>query len=258
MNFSFGETDRVPIGCIKRLVTGFKQSKLSFAEDGIFEFRAAQRKAINAAQEYIYIEDQAFWNFEIADWINARLKAVPGLKVILLHMGDPLDPPSPLVADMVDRMAAGVANPNERIAFCLATYTVHSKVTIIDDKWASIGSSNCIRRSFYMEGEVSLSVLDEVEPSFAAKLRKDLWGEHCGLTPGPACDPLLAMPAALGIWKAAWGAPPVALRPDLRVKRVPFVYMPPPAIPEAFEDPRPPSLTEEARILQDGDSRAEY
>ncbi|MEO6156863.1 MAG: hypothetical protein ABIQ39_04450, partial [Ilumatobacteraceae bacterium] len=83
MNFSLGVTDfiagipiigplggqsRAPIDCIKRLVTGFRQSKLSFAEDGVFEFRSAQRKAINAAQDYIYIEDQAFWNFELADW----------------------------------------------------------------------------------------------------------------------------------------------------------------------------------------------
>lgn len=60
MNFAFFRTDRAPVNCLKRLVSGFKQEKIAFAADGIFEFRAAQRKAIAAVQSYIYIEDQSF------------------------------------------------------------------------------------------------------------------------------------------------------------------------------------------------------
>jgi phosphatidylserine/phosphatidylglycerophosphate/cardiolipin synthase-like enzyme len=259
MNFAFFGTDRVPVNCIKRLITGFKQSKLSFAEDGVFEFRAAQRKAINAAQDYIYIEDQAFWNFELADWINARLKAVPGLKAILINMGDPNDGANPLVNGLMTHMSAGLASPGDRIAFALAPYTIHSKVTIIDDKWASIGSSNCIRRSFYMEGELSVAVLDEVEPSFAALLRRDLWAGHCSKASGAPANPLLALPAAFGIWKPAWGVPPAGfdLRPDIARMKVPFVYANPPGVGE-FPGPAPGSMSEAERTLIDGDSRLEY
>ncbi len=259
MNFALFETDRVPIGCIKRLITGFRQSKLSFAEDGVFEFRAAQRKAISAAQNYIYIEDQAFWNFELADWINARLKAVPGLKAILINMGDPNDGANPLVNDLMAHMAAGVVSPADRIAFAKAPYTIHSKVTIIDDKWASIGSSNCIRRSFYMEGEVSVAVLDGVEPSFAALLRRDLWAGHCSKASGAPAGPLLTLPAAFGIWRAAWGVPPAGfnLRGDITLMKVPFVYADPPGVGE-FLGTAPVSLPELERSIIDGDSRMEY
>lgn len=259
MNFALFETDRVPIGCIKRLVTSFRQSKLSYAEDGVFEFRAAQRKAINAAQNYVYIEDQAFWNFELADWINLRLKAVPGLKAIMINMGDPNDGNNPLINDLIAHMTAGLANPADRVAFAMAPYTIHSKVTIIDDKWASIGSSNCIRRSFYMEGELSVSVLDEVEPSFAALLRRDLWAGHCAMPVGAAANALLNLPAAFGLWRAGWGASPAGynLRPEIVRMKVPFVYTNPPGAGE-FLAPAPVSMTELERSLQDGDSRLEY
>lgn len=259
MNFSTFQTDRAPINCLERIITGFKQKKLSFAEDGVFEFRAAERKAIGAAQRYIYIEDQAFENLELAGWINARLKAVPGLKAILLYMGDPLDPPSPLLPDLMDRMSADLPSPMDRISFAVAPYTIHSKLTIVDDTWASVGSSNCMRRSFYMDGEISVSVLDEADPSFAAKLRKDLWGEHCAVEPGPACDPLLNLDTALGIWRASWGTAPsgFALRSDILSKHIPFQFISGSVPPDSFPSPRPHE-SEQARDFTDGDSRLEY
>jgi phosphatidylserine/phosphatidylglycerophosphate/cardiolipin synthase-like enzyme len=259
MNFSTLATARAPLSCYKRIISGFKQKKISFAPDGIFEFRAAQRKAVGAAQRYIYIEDQAFENLELAGWINARLKAISTLKVILLYMGDPLDGPSPELANLMDGLVAGLDSPADRISFAVAPFTVHSKMTIIDDIWASIGSSNCMRRSFYMDGEVSVSVLDEDVPSFAAKLRKDLWGEHCRVKPGPDCNPLLDLDSALGVWRpSSWGTAPAGfeLRTDIVSKRVPFVYSPSPAIDE-FPEPRP-SETAQERDFRDGDSRLEY
>ncbi len=62
--------------------------------NGLFEFRCALKKAIDNADRYIYIEDQAFWSVEIMEWINARVKANPNLNVILLTSGapDPNDP----------------------------------------------------------------------------------------------------------------------------------------------------------------------
>jgi phosphatidylserine/phosphatidylglycerophosphate/cardiolipin synthase-like enzyme len=259
MNFSFFGTDRAPINCFQRIIIGFKQKKLSFADDGVFEFRAAQRKAVSAAQRYIYIEDQAMENLELAAWINKRMHEQPDLKVILLCGGDPLDPPWPERPDLIDTLVDNLATPEERIVFVSAPFITHGKVTIIDDLWASIGSSNCWRRSFYLDGEVNVSVLDEADPPFAAKLRKDLWGELCEKMPGPDCNPLLRLNDALGIWRPSWGTPPTgfSLRSDLVFKTVPFVFLPPPVPLEAFPEPRP-SLTEDQRDQQDGDSRLEY
>jgi phosphatidylserine/phosphatidylglycerophosphate/cardiolipin synthase-like enzyme len=68
---------------------------ISYAPDGLFSYKLAWRKAIKAAESYIYIEDQAYWSIEILGWVNEALKAAPNLRVILLMQGgvDPNDPP---------------------------------------------------------------------------------------------------------------------------------------------------------------------
>jgi phosphatidylserine/phosphatidylglycerophosphate/cardiolipin synthase-like enzyme len=251
--------------CAFRIYSGFKQQKLSFAEHGRFEFRAAMRKAIQQAQQYIYIEDQAMENIELGPWINERLRDVPELKVILLYGGDPADPPSPDLPEFVKRVIALLPDPQERVVFVKAPYIVHAKVTIVDDVWASVGSSNSWVRSFYLDGEINVAVIDEADPPFAARLRKDLWGELCGKQPGDDCDPLLPLSAALGIWRNSWGMTPFGfdLRQDMMVKTIPLVFMPkpgpsdPPLPPEVFEAQPPPTQAQREQSFG-ADSRLEY
>lgn len=248
MKFFAGDSVRVPfLASFVFTRSELTSAPITFAPNGIFEFRAAQRKAINAAQNYIYIEDQSFSNYEVAEWINARLHAVPGLKVILLHMPDPADEPTSYLSYFKAKLQNGVAAPANRIVFAGAPYIVHSKLTIIDDKWAVVGTSNCMRRSFYMDGEISVSVLDEDATSFAQNLRKDLWGEHCGKIPGSDCDPLLSMPNALGIWNTAWGTPPAGFS----LKNIVKVTIP-------FPNPGPGPSNDFERDQDDGDSRLQY
>jgi phosphatidylserine/phosphatidylglycerophosphate/cardiolipin synthase-like enzyme len=67
------------------------------APNGLFEIRSAWRKAISAATEYIYMEDQAYWSEEVLAWVNAAIQADPNLRVILMASGgaDPNDPVMP-------------------------------------------------------------------------------------------------------------------------------------------------------------------
>ncbi len=181
---------------------------ISFAPHGIFEVRTAWRKAIRAAETYIYMEDQAFWSVEVMSWINEVIKIQPHLKVILVTgVADPNDPQLPPfnVLALRDGLLAGLgAAQMDRIRVFGRNVVVHSKTTLIDDHWAMIGSANCMRRSLYTDIEHAIAVLDE-DDLFARQYRVELWGGHFNLPPGgrPVIDDL---DKALNVWNPAWGS----------------------------------------------------
>jgi phosphatidylserine/phosphatidylglycerophosphate/cardiolipin synthase-like enzyme len=273
------------LNCLARLAGGFRVPALSFAEDGVFEFRVALRKAISHAQTYIYIEDQGFMALEVMQWIHARMNAKPNLKVILLWGADPGDPPNDIIFEAINRHlvpdhTAGLGEPNGRIAFCArgGGITMHGKVTIIDDRWAAVGSANCFRRSLYTDGECSIGVLDEATPSFAQRLRVELWGEHCGLPPNseePIYRPreqLVKLDSAMYIWDKTWGwgpwpttisgSPPetkkIELLPSIQRKNVPFEFAMSPTPPEKWPGSGPPTFDKLEYDRTDADSRLDY
>jgi phosphatidylserine/phosphatidylglycerophosphate/cardiolipin synthase-like enzyme len=221
----------------KLAIAGSGRQSLSFAPDGIFEFRAALRKAIASAQTYIYIEDQAFSAIEVMEWINARLRANAALKVILVWGRDPGDPSTPFFHQAIsNRLIAGVSDAAARVhVFERQAIIVHTKITIIDDAWAAIGSANCTRRSLLADGELSVSVMDSAPIPFAQRLRADLWGELCGLPPGAARDPLLDFGFAITVVEEAatrTGPPPPGgthFAGNVVRLRLPLEYADPPA-----------------------------
>jgi phosphatidylserine/phosphatidylglycerophosphate/cardiolipin synthase-like enzyme len=184
--------------------------------------------------------------------------------VILLYGADPTDPPNEFLAEAINHLIKDIPNVNDQVAFYERGdgVIVHSKVTIIDDEWTSIGSANCMRRSLYTDGECSIGVLDDSTPPFAKLLRKDLWGEHCGLAPDTEDsahprDVLLDLTSALGIWNATWGAPGVHLRPELQKMKIPFEYASPPG-PGQWEGTTAPAFDQQMYDLQDADSSKEF
>ena len=212
--------------CIFKLVSGYGQDEFSFAPGGIFEFRTAMRKAIAQAERYVYVEDQGFRNMELMDLLHKQLVAQPALKVIFVHGGDPADPPDTFMAHAINaHLVKDRPDLGSRIAFYEAGQTMHSKLTIIDDIWAAIGSANAFRRSMYTDGECSIAVLDEEAVTFAQKLRAALWGEHAGLTVDAlAWADFLNLDSSLGLWNPAWGPPAAAqLLPRFERMEVPFV-----------------------------------
>lgn len=241
------------------LATG--QEPLSFAPDGQFEFRMALRKAISAAETYVYIEDQSFVGREIMEWLNTRLIQVPNLKVIMLWGADPGDPKNPFIRVSMEILTAGLSPQEARNRVVFYEYkgvTVHSKIFIIDDTWATVGSANCARRSLYLDAEIGVGVLDESSPAFAKQFRKDLWAEHCGIKPGtPDSDALLPLEPALGIWESSWASallPGVTLKTELDKKFIPFEYAATPG-PGQWETGFGRGFTTVEYDLGDGDSR---
>lgn len=271
-HIALSDTDRVKIGggvfsCIYRWLAGVRRPSLSFAENGIFEFRAAALKAVAHAEKYIYVEDQGFANQELMDAVRARMKAVPDLKVIMLHHADPADGPRALLptTEAASWHLGTDATLTPRIAFYERSdaVVVHSKSWIVDDVFAIIGSANFFRRSFYTDGECSIAVIDEKTDAanFAVDFRKHLWGEHAGLD-AARLGVLDDLDTALKIWDPTWGNPgaaPAALLPVIVRKAVPFRFAAAPAPDEWPWAGGPiPRFDVHEYDQQDGDSRLEY
>jgi phosphatidylserine/phosphatidylglycerophosphate/cardiolipin synthase-like enzyme len=87
----------VPVFRFKKLSIFPQNRAPAAAPNGLFEIRAAWQRAISAATDYIYMEDQSFWSAEVLGWANAAIKANPNLRVILMASGgsDPNDPVMP-------------------------------------------------------------------------------------------------------------------------------------------------------------------
>lgn len=124
---------------------------LPHGETGVLE---AYQRAIMKAEEYIYIEDQYFNSPEIVNAIKARMAELPELEVIIVlnprpDIGGYHAHQTGLIKDLLaaggeDRVAVFTmwsCDPiNERLE--VAPIYVHSKVAIIDDRWAAVGTAN--------------------------------------------------------------------------------------------------------------------
>jgi phosphatidylserine/phosphatidylglycerophosphate/cardiolipin synthase-like enzyme len=93
--------------------------------------------------------------------------------------------------DFIRALKADSANAQKVRVFTLSpaeahhTY-VHTKLYIVDDELAIIGSANCNRRSFTHDSEVLAAIADQpvtqvVGFNFAHRLRIALWAEHLGM-----------------------------------------------------------------------------
>jgi phosphatidylserine/phosphatidylglycerophosphate/cardiolipin synthase-like enzyme len=81
----------------------------------------------------------------------------------------------------------------------------HSKVWIVDDICAKIGSCNCNRRGYTHDSEMDIVMVDGAVENgartFARRFRMELWGEHLNLT-GARNSQLEDYKLALSFWKS--------------------------------------------------------
>lgn len=181
-------------------------------EKGVLEM---YRRAISNAQEFIYMENQYFTNRYIVKALKSALKRNRELQLILVINGNPdvptyrlwqhrqlkklgLEVDSPLL----DHPQIGVYNlwgiapaPEK---FSLQPFYVHSKVSMADDKWATIGTANLDGSSLSgaeefdqvtdpevnLNMEINALILDRDEHSTGniRKFREKLWEEHLGIS----------------------------------------------------------------------------
>ena len=184
----------------RRVVPG-----LSSGEAGVLE---AYERAIGAATDVIYLENQYFSSGRVVRALRRAIASNPSLQVILLINEHP-DIPTYRYWQHV-RLFLEIGLPHSQVgAFTLwqtgldaarvsiQQVYVHSKVGIVDTAWATVGTANLDGIS--MEGaaelyrgrkrsvEVNAVLLDGVadQPRTGAtwELRQSLWSEHLGQVP---------------------------------------------------------------------------
>jgi phosphatidylserine/phosphatidylglycerophosphate/cardiolipin synthase-like enzyme len=178
-----------------------------FAKNGERSIARGYTKAIRRARCLIYLEDQYLWSEEIADLLVDALTANPQLQLVAVvpryfDLEGGIGRPPTLVGrqlalDACRRVAPDrvhvfdVENPESTPVY------VHSKVCVIDDTWACIGSDNFNRRSWTHDSELSCAVLD-ADGQFARDVRLRLLREHLdraadGSEDGGLTDPATAV-----------------------------------------------------------------
>jgi hypothetical protein len=157
------------------------------------------------AKRYVYFENQYFRSRPIAQALIERRKDAPRLKVIVVL---PVAPEEFKEGDRDPRTLQPIALQGEIIESLRAAFGadigffslvapitsrkkslthefrspqiyVHSKVCIVDDVFATIGSANANGRSFLLDTELNIAWLDAAEK--VRDFRLDLWSELLGL-----------------------------------------------------------------------------
>lgn len=207
--------------------------------DGIHEVYLTLVQAIGAARRYVYIEDQYFEEYPGGDsrfelYPHLRAAAARGVKVILVGSGtrDPAEA-APLINRTVNRdLQRRVIDPlphelRRNVGLWRVEHlTVHTKLVLIDDVFASVGSANFFSRS--MVGvDTELTTAMVTVGSAVCELRTRLWAEHLRT---PITDPALRasfadLDLALGIFRPEW-LPPEAPAGSWRQPGLPAGFAP--------------------------------
>ena len=201
-----------------------------FAPEGERSIALGNTKAIARARSLVYVEDQYFWSEQVGRHFATALTENKELRlVIVLPMRPDVDG---LIGETAMRYARKLALDlvleagGDRVAvFGLSNEAglpiyVHSKVCIVDDRWASVGSDNLNRRSWTSDSEIACAVQDQragadgpaPADAFPVALRRLLVAEHLGCSPDEVpddpvalFDAMVASARALDAWFAAAG-----------------------------------------------------
>lgn len=150
--------------------------------------RDAYFKIIDSANNFIYIEGQYVTNLDVAVRINKRLR-LGHLKLVLIATQENSEAlndtfmPHKIRTSFIETLTRGLsAKQKEKVLYTVIDKSIkvsppfhfsqHSKVLIVDDEIALVGSANVNQRSFTLDSESSLVVID---PILVKKLRVDLW-----------------------------------------------------------------------------------
>jgi phosphatidylserine/phosphatidylglycerophosphate/cardiolipin synthase-like enzyme/uncharacterized membrane protein YdjX (TVP38/TMEM64 family) len=165
-------------------------------EPPIRECEALFLDSIAAAKQAIYIESQYFTSEKLAGALAARLQEPDGPEVVLVtpqecHGWLEQTTMGVFRTTAFRQLIAADLHKRLRIVHPVASRTrdvpvfVHSKVMVVDDRLARIGSANFSQRSMGVDSECDLAAEAGADPEArdgVRRIRDRLLGEHLGLS----------------------------------------------------------------------------
>ena len=166
-----------------------------FADRGEFGVHHSYLKLIANAKHFIYLENQYLWSPHILDALKKAIKSPHSgpfhIIIVLPARADDgkYDNDQHVIKlrkldkgnDIISFYSLYTSGPRMGIhPFAYRDIYVHSKTTIIDDEWFSVGSANLNNRGMITDSEINAVVHDA---AIAKSLRVKLWAEHLNMTP---------------------------------------------------------------------------
>ncbi|HEY0148416.1 MAG TPA: phospholipase D-like domain-containing protein [Allosphingosinicella sp.] len=159
------------------------------------EIEALYVDMINAAQRFVYLENQYFASRVIAQAIARRLRETGGPEFLLVSAKAGMgwlddEAMSPARAELMKALAEADHEGRFRIYNPVTEggedIYVHSKVTIVDDRMLRVGSANLNNRSMGLDSECDVLIDAAQDESGAmaeeiSRIRSDLMAEHLGV-----------------------------------------------------------------------------
>jgi phosphatidylserine/phosphatidylglycerophosphate/cardiolipin synthase-like enzyme len=154
---------------------------------GDFRILESYMRALQAAEQFIYIENQFLWSPEIEAVLCEKLASPPrpDFRLVLLL------PAKPNTGDDDTRGTLGhlveADEDNGRVLACTLyarkgnladPIYIHAKIAIVDDEWLTLGSANLNEHSLFNDTEMNVVSRD---PDLARQTRLRLWAEHLEL-----------------------------------------------------------------------------
>ncbi len=180
----------------RAMTTGIARTEIATAgETGVNEVARLFAASINAADRFIYVENQFTSAIDIAHLLAQRMLDVPQLRVLIvtpkLHSSwfESQAMQSGRGGFIEQFVTAGVMDrvrflyPSTRDADKTAAVMVHSKVMIVDDRSLRIGSANLNNRSMGADTECDLAfeATSQEHRDYIAGIRRQLIGHFCGV-----------------------------------------------------------------------------
>lgn len=190
---------------------------------GLRQILSVYAKAIDRATRYIYVEDQGLNNAwahtshrTLFPLIGAAVLRNPALQVVFVCSGE--GPDYTYVADLLSELRLPPSTPNFMMCRVNGVF-VHSKVVLIDDEFAAVGSANFWDRS--MEGddtELTAAIVDS--GTWVRDFRVNLMAAHFGVTDATVKSLLNDVDQAFALFFPTAPYPAGFAHPDSRLFKV--------------------------------------